>query len=420
MSSFNNKYQRNTGREFSKISMAILALLPMLGWYAIPFPVGLGYALVLFLGTYSIIKNKFNINVLPLSFWLIFAYVSFMWSKNNNFEYWTVTPPGGWSFFIFCIALIWGVKNFDFFIFKKFMKYVVLVSCVLFWIQFILMLIYGSNVICLVPNLTGSFTYEQMNYSEMVARQLGTSRPCSIFLEPSYMAYYYITYLAIIWFSTELKNKWINTDIVIIILTLIALRSGTGMIGLVILTLIKTVTVMLNISTGKRLVLIFIIAPLVSIVAYLYADSTVGKSMIARADEFSTTQTSGFDRVVGGYLMFAFLDDNEKICGVANPTEIFGKEEDDGSIRFYANGIQTILLSLGYVGLFLYLFFYTRLFSSVQLSSKMCIIVLLIMALLESNYLSPYMMLLTIVPCAEFHHRKIISHKLPIHTNPFN
>ena len=36
----------------------------------------------------------------------------------------------------------------------------------------------------------------------------------------------------------------------------------------------------------------------------------------------------------------------------------------------------------------------------------MCIIVLLVMGLLESNYLNPYMMLFTVIPCADYYHNQ--------------
>ena len=71
---------------FQKFSMAILAVLPLLAWYKIPFPVSLGYALVLFLGIYSIAQANFKINIVPPVFWIVFVYICFMWMYNHNFE----------------------------------------------------------------------------------------------------------------------------------------------------------------------------------------------------------------------------------------------------------------------------------------------------------------------------------------------
>ena len=146
--------------------MALLALLPLLAWYKIPFPVGLGYALLLFLSAYTIIRRGFRINVLPSKFWIIFVYICFMWMYSHNFGFWTVLPPGGWNFFIFFLALLWGIMCFDLVLLKKYMRLVVLISGVLFWIQFVFMITTGSPQFCFVPNLTGAFIYENYIYSK--------------------------------------------------------------------------------------------------------------------------------------------------------------------------------------------------------------------------------------------------------------
>lgn len=97
------------------------------------------------------------------------------------------------AFFLFFLALVWGVLNFDMQLLMKYMRWIVLISAALFWIQFILKVTVGSQMFCFVPNLTGSFTYEGMSYSELAAHQLNdVSRPCSIFL--SHLIWLIITY----------------------------------------------------------------------------------------------------------------------------------------------------------------------------------------------------------------------------------
>ena len=187
--------QSNCKPWLRKVSMMILALLPILAWYEIPFPVGLGYTLILFLSAYIIVRNNFKINVIPIIFWLLFVYICLIWIYHHHFELWTLIPPGGWLFFLFFLALIGGILSFDLQLLKRYMRWVVLISAALFWVQFSLKLATGSHVFCFVPNLTGGFTYEGMSYAELVAHQMSGSRPCSIFLEPSYMAYYYVSYL---------------------------------------------------------------------------------------------------------------------------------------------------------------------------------------------------------------------------------
>lgn len=399
MSCFDNIYNISF---IKKVSMLLLALLPMLAWYAIPFPLGLGYALVLFLSVYTIARNSFKINVFPVSFWIVFAYVSIMWMYHYNFAMFTLLPPGGWVFFIFFLALVWGVINFDHQYLEKYMRWVVLISAALFWIQFAQRVMTGSYL-CFVPNLTGAFTYEGMSYAEVVAFQSYGTRPCSIFLEPSYMAHYYITYLAIVWFDSDNQKKWINKEIILIILSIIALKSGSGMVGLAIILIVKIFTLYWNANAKRRFMLIMLIIPIVAISVNTYIDSEIGQDILSRSKELSTDGTSGFTRVVSGYMMFDQLKANEQMFGISDFRDKFGILQNDGTLRFFANGVQTILLSLGYIGALFYLFFYTSLFRKSNLASRMCIIILLVMSLLESNYLNPYMMLLTIIPCANYY-----------------
>lgn len=402
----NNKQLISKPRGLQKLSMVILATLPLLAWYKIPFPVGLGYTLVLFLSAYTIFIRSFRFNVFPPIFWFLFIYVCCMWIYNHNFELWALIPPGGWMFFLFFLALIWGVLNFDSLLLKKYMRWVVLISAALFWVQFILKITTGSQTFCFVPNLTGSFTYEEMSYAELAAHQMQGTRPCSIFLEPSYMAYYYITYLVLVWFSKDNKGAWLNKETIPVILSLIVLQSGSGMVGLAILIIVKLFNLFWTANNTRRLLLIILVLPLLASAVYLYVGSDIGQDMLSRSEEFLNEGSSGFTRVVGGFLMFDQLDSQEQMIGIPDARDRFGIETWDGRYVFFANGLQTILLSHGYLGAILYFIFYVNLFRKVGLLSRMCIIVLLVMSLLESNYLNPYMMLLSIIPCAEYYYKK--------------
>lgn len=405
---------KNNKRWNLNLPMQLLATLPILAWYEISFPVGLGYVLLLFFSTFAIINKRFKINVFPVTFWTVYAYICFTWMERHNFALWTLFPPGGWQFFMFFMALIWGVLEFNLKSLQKYMRWVVLVSAGLFWIQIALMVMYGSNKVCFVPNLTGSFTYENMSYSDIVAIHLKSNRPCSIFLEPSYMAYYFISYLSILWFGKEFKRKLFNIEILFIAITLVVLRSGSGLVALALLLTIKIIIVFWHSNVQKRVISLFLVLPLLIGSIIFYIDSEIGQEMFARSSEFSKENSSGFDRVVGGYLMFDSLNDQEQMFGILNYREKFGRETDDNKLFFFANGIQIILLSLGFIGLLLYLVFYINLFIKVDLLSRMSIIVLLVMSLLEYNYLNPYMMLLTIIPCADYYYHNHLRRALLI------
>ena len=178
------------------------------------------------------------------------------------------------------------------------------------------------------------------------------------------------------------------------------------MIALSVLFTVKMFSMFWSASAGRRLLLIFLLIPLAIFIVDIYMGSEMGQMMLSRSNEFATEGTSGFTRVVGGYLMFDQLSFSEQMVGIPDAHERFGVLKFDGNFVFFANGVQTILLSLGYLGTLFYLLFYTSLFKRISLASRMCIIVLLIMSLIESNYLNPFMMLLTINPCAEYYYNK--------------
>lgn len=389
--------------KFSRVFMLILSLSPILAWYDIHFPVGLGYMLILFLSAFVIARKRFKVSVMPKAFWLVFVYVCMMWTYNNHFAIWTVFPPGGWLFFMFALAVVGGTISFSQKYLKKYMRIVLFVAIALFWVQFILMITTGSHRYCFVPPLTGSFTYEGMSYAELVAHQLRGERPCSIFMEPSYMAYYSLAYLTLEWFGYEIKNKLFTKEVMLILITLLALRSGSGMVGGTILFAVKMFSMFWNASIGRRIAMILLLIPLIVGSFFVYLNTEAGQAMLSRSSELSTESTSGYTRVVGGYLMFDTMSPSEKMVGIPNAREEFGIEYADGRTYFYINGVQTILISLGYIGALVYLLFYISLFRKVSLQSRMSIIMLLTMGLLESNYLNAYMMLFTIIPCGEYY-----------------
>ena len=217
------------------------------------------------------------------------------------------------------------------------------------------------------------------------------------------MAYYCITYLVLEWFGSQSKQKLFTKYGFLILVTLIALRSGSGIVGVAILFSAKMLSMLWNANTGRRITMLVFMIPFIVASFYVYLNTDAGEAMFSRSSELSTENTSGYARVVAGYLKFESLSPNDKIIGIPNPREVFGLERSDGRTVFYINGVQTILISLGYIGAFVYLLFYVSLFRKVSLQSRMSIIMLLTMGLLESNYLNAYMMLFTIIPCGEYY-----------------
>ena len=215
------------------------------------------------------------------------------------------------------------------------------------------------------------------------------------------MAYYLVTYLCLRLFSPDVRDKLMSPVNIILVLTLLLLRSGSGVLGLSVLFAVKVIQMLLSGSNKKRMhVLIFLIPVLVG-ASYVYLRSEIGTAMYERTSELDTKESSGYTRVVGGYVVYGMMPLQEQLFGTSrDEIVIFSDDKSISDDRFYVNGIQTILLTLGAVGFLLYLVFYGSVFRRGDMLVKMSIITLLLFSLLESDYLNPYHLLLTVIPCA--------------------
>lgn len=414
---YNNIQKLNsTKSKLSKIYMLFLALNPLLSWYDISMPLGLGSMILLFLSVISLAYSKLKFSIVPYTLWTLFIYVCGMWCYYNGFEIWTFMPPGGWLFFSFIIITLAGIHLFDYEYLNKIMRWVIFIAIPLFWLQYIMVKITGTAHFCFVPKLTDAFTYQGWSYAEMVMIHVNKTHPCSIFIEKSYMAYYLVAYLSMSLFSKENKSKWWTKETSIIMVTLLLLRSGSGIVGLAVLLLVKLFSIFWNENSVRRILITTFTIPFIIGVLFVYQMTEAGQEVLSRQNEITTEQTSGYVRIIAGYKMFDEMPPEQKIVGMkmSDAVDRFGWVRSDGSYGLYINGVQTILISLGYIGIFLYILFYGSIFRKVNISSKMCIITLLIMSLLESNYLNPYMILLTVIPCGSFLKNKYKYNQLKI------
>ncbi len=381
------------------LAMGLLALYPLLNWYEIPFPITLGMTLVLAVSVLAFLIPGFKFRVYPVFFYVLMLYVFAVWSYQNGFGLWTLLPPGGVLFFIFLLTLGGGVLLFDLKSLRTCMGIVVAIAVPLFWIQFIALHTTGEKL-CFVPKLTGLFSYESMTYAEIVTLHKSRLSPSSIFLEKSYMAYYLVAYLCLRLFSPDMRSKFLTPVNIVLILTLLMLRSGSGIVGLAVLIVVK-ILMLYNSGNKRRWYVVFLLIPLLAALSFVYLRSEIGESLSERTIELSTEGTSGYARVVAGYVVYGTMSPVEMLFGT-NIDNVIGYSDVNyiSEDKFYVNGVQTILMRVGIVGLLLYLLFYGSVFRKGDILAKMSIITLLLFSLLESDYLNPYHLLLTVIPCA--------------------
>lgn len=397
----------NNNREssLSKIAMFVLALYPLLHWYDVGLPIGLGSILMLFISFAVIAKGDFNFRVYPFFFLIVWIYVLLHWYKFNFSFNWMDLLPGGIIFFIFAINFGAGIALFNIDYLKKYMRIVVILAIVIFLFQF-LMLLFTNVRFCFVPNLTGAFTYENMTYSEIAARHLSEILPCAFFLEKSYMAYYLVIFLVLELFYGKGKEVLFSKLSIVIFITLLLLRSGSGLVGMVIPVVAKCLSYSWNKKSFRYPVIVLSLS-LISLGLYLYVGTDLGASMLNRKDEITTEGTSGFSRIMYGYIYYERLDSFQKLFGisVSDVNDLIYLSYADK--KFALNGIQAPLIQLGAIGLMIWIMFYLRVFISTNVCGKIAILCFFILSAIEVTYLGPYMLILSIIPSANMYQKSL-------------
>lgn len=386
-------------------AMVLLALNPLLHWYDIGLPIGFGDVLLILLSMVAIGLQKFKLRAYPKMFLLLWAYIAIVWYYYNISADWKSFIPGGVIFFIFAIDLGMGISLFNLEKLKNCMKWVTILAIILFLFQFSMQELTGEHF-CFVPNLTGHFTYEDLKYGEVLKRHLASERPCAFFLEKSYMAYYLVMYLCLELFTGKGKEKLLTPLSIVIILTLLLLRSGSGLVGMVIPLLIKIFSYYWH-KKGVGIIMLILSIPIVILAVYMYVRTDIGASMLERQDEITTQGTSGFTRVAYGYIFYEQLAPLQKLIGtsMADINDLIYISHSDR--KFALNGIQSILVSLGAIGLALWGLFYVKVMRATTLCGIMCVCVYIVLSAVEVTYLGPYMLLLTVVACAEIANKKL-------------
>lgn len=382
----------------SRIAMAVFALLPMLHWYDVGLPIGLGDVLIGIVSIITIVSGKFNIKAYPHAFFIVWIYIVINWYYYNAYPDLKGILPGGMVFFLFALNVGSGIVLFDIKYLSLYMRWITVVAICIFLYQFFELNLFGNRY-CFVPNFTGHFLYQDLSYDQLQSIHLSSDYPCAFFLEKSYMAYYLVIYLCIELFYIQNKNILFSPIAICIIFTLLILKSGSGLLGMIIPVGAKLLSFYRDKSFSRYFLLIISI-PVIVLFVYIYISTELGNSMLSRQDEIYTEGTSGFQRVVYGYSFFDNLSLKNKLFGtpISEINDLIYLSYYD--TRFALNGIQTPLMQLGIIGLLLWLIFYINIYVKTSILGRVCILVLLLMSLIEVTYLGAYMTLLTVIPCS--------------------
>lgn len=392
--------RRNHIGLLQKCGMLLLVMYPILYTYVSSFNLNYGeisLGIIVVLTIISLGLKRFYIA--PKYYMIFWLYAGFALIKTCSQFKITYLVPGGIAFSLFSLSLITLSRLFSFHYFHKFYKLFFLLTVIIYLSQLLELLPIQYRTVAIFP-ISDHVAYTDTDFDGLMTLREKTTRPSSLFLEPAYYAQFILIFLAIELFRKTQERKIFTPFSILAIFLLLVLKSGLGLVGLAVLLTIK---LFLYIKKSKKALLTMVlILPITVFLVLSFLSSEVGMQMMERKEELTTEGSSGFVRLVQGFLIFDALPLTNKILGI-NMEDVaaldlsFFKYTETGEVYLFTNGFCTLLLRTGLVGLALLLYIYIRLFRNGTMLCKSILILLLVMSLIEQVYLTSSMLLCTIV-----------------------
>ena len=390
--------QRSSSNLFDRITMLVLLLFPVLNIYAIGDKsanvVSIIILILIFLLFFSF-QMKYRRIKMPKQLLYLFIYlyiITFITSVDQGIS--ALLPL---SFFLvfFSNYIYW--KTFDELVFLKYYKSLVIVSVLLFFVQYLVQQFTGYGISGIIPGLPISTGVSENIVEHTLS---GEARNRSFFSEPSHLAQFLLPYLIISLYSKNSISKFSKLVILSIIIVLLLLDSGTALIGLIPI-LFFIVLDLKHRYKHQRIyyILLLIVLMFFLLVFYFYTQSNTNLfERVSELEPETTIASSGFMRIWRGYFVLADYSLLEFIFG--NPDtdhlikHIYNTNMDFGMDNFsltYFNGIQSLLMKQGVFGLFLFLWLISSLWRNNTLCGKCLLATMIVLMFIESLYLTSTM-----------------------------
>lgn len=304
-----------------------------------------------------------------------------------------LTVPGA-SFPVFVVQLLFCYLAFWYFITPDSIKCYIgiyrgicLVVLAFFYIQFFYKALTGSMI-------NGIFTWLPISEgvsddASWMSDHLQSDRCSSFFSEPSYLCRFLMPLFVIELFKARSVN-WVF--LALLALPAFLTVSGTGIIVLLVVVLFWYLS---SIKSSKKYLSIAIVTLVIAVFYFFLMSSEIGAEIISRGSELAIDDQygsrSGAMRLWRGYAIFAEYSWQHKLMGTQDINTIFQYERMGifGSLfgdRIYFNGISTLLLRQGLIGLSIFIVFVAKIWKNASLASKAIIVSFLAYMLCESVY----------------------------------
>lgn len=382
------------------IYMLVLAIYPVLNLYYFgSTSFYLPQVITILLLLYTLFKARPFMRIVPCVYLLCWGYVAFH-------DIFFVAPfkftkliPGGINFFLFSIGWALFVSNFDIKKLRNYVYYVFVIAALLFLYQNIAHYVLGQETSVILP-ISNHLNYGEFTFGELQIHQKTNfgGRFSSIFAEPSYWAQYCVVALCLELFCEDNNDKLFSKKALLISIVLLAVQSGVGVLCLGLLMLIKLYQIVFVNKDTSKIWYLIVLLPVVFFAAYVYVSSDIGQALVERGNNISSVQGDGgrssFLRLFYGWEYLAVQPFDILLFGA---NEFIGISSDGDTFFNCASYFTLMHGILGFSLLVLFYFFRARKNGLLAVASALT---LLAISMMEAIYLSPIMLLLTVMVVA--------------------
>jgi len=309
------------------------------------------------------------------------------------------------SLLFYSLMFIFLLPNLDWEYVLKFYRVLVYIAVGFFLLQEVAYYTIGVRPTFYLPF---EMYYTDTDVQSLADSRAQMDRSSSFFLEPAHFAQYILPYYCIVVsrFIKERINKW---EFFILSFVLLILQSGSGYWGMLAI-LISLLLLPGYLSKKVKIGVLIGAFVLLCGVAVFLSNNPAVMEILSRFDEISSLEVeaygsqSGFLRIWRGYFIYGALEPICKFFGIgvgsieyaANLIYIPGSRYD-GS---YMNGFQTLLVTGGLVGTFLFFRFLFKSFKKTSAESIIVIICMISLFFIEHMLFTAKMFLFIVIAIA--------------------
>lgn len=397
----------------SRIFTFLLITFPIFRIYSSPIP-GINYAELIML-TYIFIVfftkgTSFRFKKKSIEMKLLYLYIFYFaitLLANYYIEYFSIYDSLvrllRWGFYIFLLVISRYFLDKQYAL--KFIKFTVIFTCLLLWIQIFSYYILGKVLTFKIPGLPIAATAYDTGRLELYYER-NIFRPYSLFLEPAHFSYFAIVGLCVVLFINT--NKKLKKDYFVAIFITISLIASTSSSALFLAIVVWLYYFYLYMKLDKSYTKIFysilITFLILGIGALMFKTDTVQFAI----NKVFTGENFGGSRMNSYKVFFENLSDFDKAIGIGIGNEEYFFKANYGMDFGYSNTIGYLIVGTGIIGLTLFFAFLVDLWLRTHRDLRAFVIVFILTIFYSPMLFSINLILILLWPCFFINERGIL------------